>query len=159
MAINPKITSALKTFSGKPLGVMSKALGVASVASVVYDAHVNAVERAKYTDNIESADRFSKQYNQYMSSTRESATVCKLKKHWFDFQQNFSLYHPISKTKGYVGGFLNTVINEAPVVALSVVSLASKSWVGKAAGVALALNGIKTLFVDVFGIGSQHKNI
>ena len=34
MAINPKITSALKTFSGKPLGVMSKALGVASVASV-----------------------------------------------------------------------------------------------------------------------------
>ena len=60
MAINPKITSALKTFSGKPLGVMSKALGVASVASVVYDAHVNAVERAKYTDNLEFISLFTK---------------------------------------------------------------------------------------------------
>lgn len=158
MAISPKITTALKNFSGKPLGVMSKALGVASVASVVYDAHINAKERAIVTDNLESVDRFSKQYDQYMSSTKESATVCKLKKHWFDFQQNFSLYHPISKTKGYVGGFLDTAINELPVIGLSALALASKNWVGKTAGVMLALNGVKTLFVDVFGVGSQKRN-
>lgn len=158
MAISPNVTTALKKFSGKPLGVMSKALGVATVASVIYDAHVNAKERAIVTDNLDSADRYSKQYDQYMSSTKESATVCKLKKHWFDFQQNFSLYHPISKTKGYVGGFLNTAINELPVIGLSALALASKSWVGKASGVILALNGIKTLFVDVLGVGSKKRD-
>lgn len=158
MAISPNITTALKNFSGKPLGVMSKALGVATVASVIYDAHVNAKEKAIVTDNLESVDRFSKQYDQYMSSTKESATVCKLKKHWFDFQQNFSLYHPVSKTKGYVGGFLNTAINELPVIGLSALALGSKSWVGKASGVMLALNGIKTLFVDVFGIGAKKRD-
>ncbi len=158
MAISPNITTALKKFSGKPLGVMSKALGVATVASVIYDAHVNAKEKAIVTDNLESVDRFSRQYDQYMSSTKESATVCKLKKHWFDFQQNFSLYHPISKTKGYVGGFINTAINELPVIGLSALALASKSWLGKASGVMLALNGIKTLFVDVLGVGAKKRD-
>lgn len=158
MAISPNITTALKKFSGKPLGVMSKALGVATVASVIYDAHVNAKEKAIVTDNLESVDRFSRQYDQYMSSTKESATVCKLKKHWFDFQQNFSLYHPISKTKGYVGGFVNTAINELPVIGLSALALASKSWLGKASGVMLALNGIKTLFVDVLGVGAKKRD-
>ena len=158
MAISPNITTALKKFSGKPLGVMSKALGVATVASVIYDAHVNAKEKAIVTDNLESVDRFSRQYDQYMSSTKESATVCKLKKHWFDFQQNFSLYHPISKTKGYVGGFINTAINELPVIGLSALALASKSWLGKASGVMLALNGIKKLFVDVLGVGAKKRD-
>lgn len=158
MAISPNITTALKKISGKPLGVMSKALGVATVASVIYDAHVNAKEKAIVTDNLESVDRFSRQYDQYMSSTKESATVCKLKKHWFDFQQNFSLYHPISKTKGYVGGFINTAINELPVIGLSALALASKSWLGKASGVMLALNGIKTLFVDVLGVGAKKRD-
>ena len=158
MAISPNITTALKKFSGKPLGVMSKALGVATVASVIYDAHVNAKEKAIVTDNLESVDRFSRQYDQYMSSTKESATVCKLKKHWFDFQQNFSLYHPISKTKGYVGGFINTAINELPVIGLSALALASKSWLGKASGVMLALTGIKTLFVDVLGVGAKKRD-
>ena len=158
MAISQNVTTALKKFSGKPLGVMSKALGVATVASVIYDAHVNAKEKAIVTDNLESVDRFSRQYDQYMSSTKESATVCKLKKHWFDFQQNFSLYHPISKTKGYVGGFINTAINELPVIGLSALALASKSWLGKASGVMLALNGIKTLFVDVLGVGAKKRD-
>ena len=160
MAISPNITTALKKFSGKPLGVMSKALGVATVASVIYFSHYNWNERDKaiVTDNLESVDRFSRQYDQYMSSTKESATVCKLKKHWFDFQQNFSLYHPISKTKGYVGGFVNTAINELPVIGLSALALASKSWLGKASGVMLALNGIKTLFVDVLGVGAKKRD-
>lgn len=155
MSIIPKITSAVKTFSGKPLGVMSKALGVASVAAVVYDSHVNGKERAVVTDNIVSADRFSRQYKDYMTSPKESATVCKLKKQWFDFQQSFTLYHPVSKTKGYFGGFCSTAVNELPVLALSAVALASKGILGKTAGVLLALNGVKTLVCDVFGAGSK----
>lgn len=156
MSVIPKVAGAIKTFSGKPLGVMSKALGVATVASVIYDSHVNAKEKAVVTDEIESADRFSKQYNNYLTSTRESATVCKLKKHWFDIQQSFSLYHPTSKAKGYFSGFSSTVVKNAPLVALSAITLASKGILGKTAGVLLAFNGVKTLVCDVFGIGSNH---
>lgn len=155
MSIIPKVTSAIKTFSGKPMGVMSKALGVASVASVIYDSHINGREKAIVTDDLESADRFSRQYKNYMTSTKESATVCGLKKQWFDIQQSFSLYHPASKAKGYFCGFGSTVIKELPVLVLSAVSLASKGILGKTAGVLLALNGVKTLVCDVFGIGSK----
>lgn len=155
MAIVPKLTSAIKSFSGKPLGIMSKALGVASVASVVYDSHVNGREKAIVTDNIESADRFTKQYNNYMTSSKESATVCGLKKQLFDFQQSFSLYHPISKAKGYCLGFGNTIIGELPVLLMSAAALISKGVIGKTAGVLLAATGIKTLVCDVLGVGSK----
>ena len=83
MSISPTITAGLKKFSGKPLGIVSKVLGVASVASVIYDSHVNAKERAIVTDRMESADRFEKQFNQYTTSERGSATVCKMKKQWY----------------------------------------------------------------------------
>lgn len=69
-------------------------------------------------------------------------------------QQSFSFFHPVSKTKGYLAGFVKTICTELPAVALSVVSLASKSWVGKTAGVLLAGNAIKTLVCDVMGVGS-----
>ncbi|MBE7704221.1 MAG: hypothetical protein E7Z90_00245 [Cyanobacteria bacterium SIG29] len=161
MAIIPVITSAVKKFSGKPLGIMSKALGVATVASVVYDSHVNGREKAIVTDNTESADRFFKQYKNYMVSPKESATVCGLKKHWFDFQQSFSLFHPYSKTKGYVGGFGKTIVDEIPNIALGAVALATKGIPSKVAGVLLAVNAVKTCVFDVFGVGSMasSKNI
>lgn len=153
--IIPRITSALRTFSGRPLGIMSKALGAAAVASVVYDSHVNGRERANVTDEIESADRFINQYEQYVTSDKQSATVCGLKKKWFDIQQGFSYYHPVSRAKGYLSGFGNTVISELPVIALSVLALGCKNAVSKGAGVLLALHGLKTLFYDVMGIGKK----
>ncbi len=154
MASISAITTALKKFSGKPLAVTSKVLGAATVAAVVYDSHVNGKEKAIVTDELESADRFIDQYNNYIVSDKESATVAKMKKGWFDMQQSFSFFHPVSKGKGYLKGFGRTVCNELPAVALSAAALLSKGWVGKASGVLLACNAVKTLVCDVLGIGS-----
>ncbi len=154
MASISGITTALKKFSGKPLAVTSKVLGVATVAAVVYDSHVNGKEKAIVTDEIESADRFIDQYNNYIVSDKESATVAKLKKGWFDMQQSFSFFHPVSKGKGYLAGFGKTVCSELPNVVLSGVALFNKGWLGKTSGVLLACNAVKTLVCDVFGIGS-----
>ena len=154
MASISGITTALKKFSGKPLAVTSKVLGAATAAAVLYDAHSLGREKAIVTDDIESADRFIDQYNNYIMSDKESATVAKLKKGWFDMQQSFSFFHPVSKAKGYVAGFGKTLCTELPAVALSVTALASKSWIGKTAGVLLAGNAIKTLVCDVMGVGS-----
>ena len=154
MASISAITTALKKFSGKPLAVTSKVLGAATVASVLYDSHINGREKAIVTDDIESADRFIDQYNNYIVSDKESATVAKLKKGWFDMQQGFSFFHPISKGKGYLTGFGKTVCNELPNVVLSAVALKSKGWLGKASGVLLAANAVKTIVCDVLGVGS-----
>lgn len=151
----PKMVTAIKKFSGKPLGVMSKALGAASVAAVVYDAHVNAKERSYATDSTESADRFISQYNNYRASDTQSATVAGLKKQWYDIQQSFSYYHPISKTKGYLSGFGSSIVTQAPVLGLSALALCCKSGLSKAGGVLLGVHAIKTILYDVIGIGKN----
>lgn len=154
MSVISSITSTAKTLSGRPLGIASKALGVATVASVVYDAHINGRERAYSTDEINTADRFSNQYKQYTTMEKGSATVAKLKKAWFNTQQNFSYYHLFDRTKGYFSGFGKTIVDNLPVLGLSAVALCFKN-VGKVAGGLLALNGIKTLLYDVMGIGAK----
>ena len=153
----PKIATAIKKFSGKPLGVMSKALGAASVAAVVYDAHINAKECSYAVDSSESADRFINQYNNYRASDTQSATVSALKKQWYDIQQSFSYYHPISKAKGYLAGFVNTLVSHAPVLALSALALCCKNVGSKVGGVLLSAHSIKTLLCDVVGVGQQKK--
>ncbi|MCD7878419.1 MAG: hypothetical protein LUG16_00625 [Candidatus Gastranaerophilales bacterium] len=153
-AIIPKITSAAKKFSGKPLAVTSKVLGVAAAASVIYDAHVNGKEKAYACDSKDSADRYFNQYSQYMDCEKESGTLAKLKKLWFDSQQNFSYYHIGSKSKGYLSGVGHTLVNNLPLIGLSAAALKFKN-VGKLAGVALIVHGTKTLLYDVMGIGKK----
>lgn len=156
MAVGSAVTSAVKKFYGKPMGYASKALGVAAVASVLYDAHINAKERSICTDQIESGDRFYNQYKQYMTMQKPSATISRFKKWWFNFQQSLSIFHIGSKVKGYLSGFAETLGNEVPVIALSTMALIPKKPVlNKTAGTFLALHGIKTLLYDVMGLGDK----
>lgn len=152
-----RVTSAIKTFSGKPMGVISKVLGAATCAAVVYDAHINGKEKAGVTDMNDTADRFENQYNQYLVSDKESATICKFKKFWYNVQQDFPYYHVVSRTKGYVGSFVSTLIKDSPLIALSVLAIKTKN-VGKIAGALLAGHGIKTFLYDIMGINAEKKN-
>jgi len=154
MAVIPAITSAAKKISGKPLGIASKVLGAATVASVLYDSHINGREKAYSLDEVSSGDRYYNQYKQFMTMEKPSATLSKMKKWWFNVQQDFSYYHLAARTKGYLSGFGNTIANSLPLVALSAVALKFKTT-GKVAGVLLAANGIKTLLYDVMGIGAK----
>lgn len=158
MSIIPKITSALKTAGGKPLSVASKVLGVATCAAVIYDSHINGRERAYVVDEKETGDRFMNQYSQYMTSEKESAVVCKMKKLWYELQQSFPFYHVTSRTKGYTGGFCKTLIKSLPLIGLSAVALLSKGKIpGKIAGAALAVNAVKTFLYDVAGVGASKQ--
>lgn len=148
------ITNTLKKFSGKPLAITSKALGVASVAAVIYDSHVNGKIKADSTDVNATGDRYFKQYKQFMSTDKNSASVNKLKRVWYDMQQNFSYYHPFYKTKGYLSGFGKTLLNELPIIGLSAIALKCKK-IGKAAGVLLGINAVKVLLFDVLGIAKE----
>ena len=154
MAVIPAIVSGAKKFAGKPMGVASKALAVATTAAVIYDSHINGRERAYSLDEIDSADRYYNQYKQYMTMDKESATISKLKKWWFNLQQSFSYYHIMSRSQGYLSGFGQTIINNLPLIGLSAVALKFKK-VGKVAGALLAANGLKTLVYDVMGIGAK----
>ena len=149
------VATGVKKFYGKPMSVTSKVLGVATVASVVYDSHINGRERAYAMDEIKSADTFYNQYKQYMSVEKDSATICKMKKWWFDVQRNFPLDNIAYKTGGYLSGFGRTVTREIPVLALSALALIPKNkTVNKVAGTFLALNGLQTLLTDVMGVGA-----
>ncbi len=153
-SVIPRITTAAKKFSGKPLGVMSKAIAVATCASVLYDSHINGRERAYSLDEVESADRFYNQYKQFMTSERESATICKLKKIWYNMQQDFPFYHITSRSKGYFAGAGNTLLKNLPLIGLSAVALKFKN-AGKIAGVLLGINALQSVLYDVMGIGAK----
>ena len=153
-SVIPAIKSAAKKISGKPLGIASKVLGVATAASVLYDAHINGRERANSLDSVNSADRYYNQYKQYMTLEKESATLAKMKKWWFDVQQNFSYYHIVTRAKGYLSGFSQTLVSDLPLLGLSAAALKFKN-AGKVAGTLLAANGVKALLYDVMGIGAK----
>lgn len=150
------ITTALKNFSGKPLGIMSKTIGAASVAAVLYDAHVNGKIKAKSTDMDSTAERYFKNYKQFMSTDKQSASINKLKRVWYDIQNNFSYLHPYYKSKGYLTGGGKTLLNDLPILGLSFIALKFKK-VGKIAGLALGFHAIKTLVYDVFGVGRKEN--
>ena len=151
-----KVTSVVKKISGKPMGAASKVLGAATIASVLYDAHVNGKENAICKNRLDSADRFEKAYKNYLESDSESATVCQLKKFWFDSSVGFSIPHIFSSAAGYVSGFGSTIVKDLPYLALSAVAI-KFGKIGKLAGVVLAGAGIKTLAYDVAGIGNNMK--
>lgn len=154
MAVIPAIISGVKKFSGKPMEITSKALAVATTASVIYDSHINGRERAYSLDELDSANRYYNQYKQYMTMDKESATISKMKKWWFNLQQSFPYYHIISRANGYLKGVGETIINSIPLIGLSAVALKFKT-AGKIAGGLLAAAGIKTLMYDVIGIGAK----
>ncbi len=154
-AIN-KIGTTIKKLSGKPLGTASKILGAATLASVVYDAHVNGKERAKSTDILESGTDFYNNYSQYMTMEKESATIAKLKGVWFDIKQNNPFRHMAPQSKGYAQGAGSTLLKALPLIGLSAAALKFKK-VGKAAGVLLAAAAAKTVFYDVIGKGCSKQ--
>ncbi len=152
----PHVKSAVKKFYGKPMTVTSKVLGVASTVAVIYDAHINGKERACSYNENKSADVYFNQYKHYMGSSKDSATLCKMKKWWFNVQRDFPLDNVFYKACGYLSGFGKTVARELPVLALSTLTLAPKNTtVNKVAGTLLAANGLTTLFTDVMGIGAD----
>ena len=74
------ISTALKKISGKPLSIVSKTLAAVSVGAVIYDSHVNGKIKSESTDVDATADRYFKNYKQYVSSDKNSAFVNKLKR-------------------------------------------------------------------------------
>lgn len=151
------ITKISSIFKSNKMSTAAKVIGVATGISVLYDSHVNGKEKAFVTDMNDTADRFSRQYNQYMTCDKESAVICKLKKMWYEMQQDVQSFHLISKLKGYAAGFGSTLLNALPFVGLSAVAIKSKGNLGKVSAVLLALNGLKTIIYDVMGIGVRHK--
>ena len=155
MAVIPAMTSAVKKFYGKPMHVTSKVLGVATTAAVIYDSHINGREGAYAMNEIKTADTFYNQYKNFMTLDKDSATLSKMKKWWFNVQREFPFDNFAYKTGGYISGFGRTVTREMPVLALSALALIPKNpMVNKVAGTLLGANGLYTFLTDVVGIGS-----
>ena len=103
----------------------------------------------------ETAERLCSTYKQYMSMDDNSQTIADLKKKWFRTQQSFSFYHMLSKVKGYASGAAQVLTNNLPELGLAAVAIATRKFnmAGKIAAGILTLKGIKSICVDVIGIG------
>jgi hypothetical protein len=146
-----------KKIAGKPMAVASKVIGAGTIASVLYDAHINGREKAFITDELSSADRFYRLHKQYMTSDKNSATVSQMKNGWFLGQMSNNCAHFGNKIRGYLSGFGETVFNNVPRLLLSAVSLRFNK-LGKVAGTLLALDWGKTYITDVMGLGAKDPN-
>ena len=153
-SIKNSIVTNAKKFAGKPMGVASKVVGAGTIASVLYDAHVNGRERAFVNDDLNSADRFYNLHKQYMTSDKNSATVSQMKRGWFLGQMTNGCSHFANKVGGYLGGFGETLFNNIPRLLLSAVALRFNK-LGKVAGALLTFDWAKTFLLDVVGIGSK----
>jgi len=153
-----KVPEAAKKISGKPLGVASKVFGVSTIASVLYDAHVNGSEKADVYDSKATANKLYNDNNQYLTMNRKSATIAKFKRCWYDFQQGLGILHFGNRVKGYTSEFCSTIGANLPYLALAAVALKFKN-AGKIAGAALGVLGLKTLLFDVAGLGAKKEKI
>ena len=151
------VTTALKKFSGKPLSVVSKAIGAVSAASVIYDMHVHGKESALSTDRIETGNISYNNYREYMQMDSDSAVTAKAKKVWYDMKNAPAVYHPILLAGGYIKGAVNRFINVLPIAVLSVLALKCKG-LGKVAGVLLAGHAVKSVLFDVIGLGRKGRS-
>jgi hypothetical protein len=164
--IGKAVAGAAKSFvSGSPVQVGSRILGAATAASLVYDSHINGRERAYSLDEVASGDRLMNMNRQYMQSNSSSATVSQLKKGFFYGQMASPCFHFWTKIKGYAQGFGQTVINNLPRIGLCAATLLGMKSGNKAlktagtvAGGLLAADWVRTLAVDVLGIGSKSKD-
>lgn len=152
------IRPVAKKIAGKPLGIASKAIGAATIASAIYDAHVNGVERADTYDSKTTANRMYNQNNLYNTMNKKSATIAKFKKYWYDFNQCSSYSHLKNRVVGYFGEFGSTIAANFTNLVLAGVALKCKK-AGKVAGVLLALNAAKTFVFDVAGVGAKKEQI
>ena len=158
--VTNKLTNVAKKLSGKPLLYGAKAMGVVATAAVLYDAHVNGVERAIVKDDVDTANRVYNQHYQSRTSDHNSATIAKMKNVWYDMQQAFPFNHSTSKVFGYMAGFGMSLVKNIPVLALSAVSVLAKNPIAsKVAGSLVAAYGAKVVFDDVITTKSPKKLI
>lgn len=156
--VKTKVVNVAKKLGGKPLLYASKGVGVVATAAVLYDAHINGVEKAIVKDDIDTANRFYNQHRQFRMSNTNSATVSKMKNVWYEMQQSFPFNHSTSKVFGYLGGFCMTVAKNLPVLALSAVSVLAKNpTVSKVAGSLIAAYGAKVVCDDVIANDFSEK--
>ncbi len=146
--------TAVKKFSGKPMAVTSKIIGAGTIASVLYDAHINGRERAYTLDEQNSGDRLCNLHKQYMTSNKNSATISQMKKGWFYAQMSNGCAHSANKISGYLGGFGETLFNNIPKLLVSAVALRFQK-LGKIAGALLGVDWAKTYLVDVVGLTAK----
>ena len=158
-AVTSRIKNEAKKFSQKPLETTSKALGFASVLTVLYDSHRNGKENALVQDYFDSSERFSGNLQNKMVLYRRSQTIANAKDAWYNFHQTLSFPHIVSKIEGYVCGFGQNLIGNIPEIALSLIALNTKNHklLGQTAGVLLGINAIKTFVHDVMGVGSNKE--
>ena len=164
--IGKAVAGAAKSFvSGSPVQVGSRIIGAATAASLVYDSHINGRERAFTLDEVASGNRLMNMNRQYKQSNSSSATVSQMKKGLFYGQMASPCFHFWTKLSGYVQGFGHTIINNLPRIGLCAATLLGMKSGNKAmktagvvAGGLVAADWLRTIAVDVLGIGSKSKD-
>ncbi len=153
-----KVPALTKKISGKPLETASKVVGAGVIVSSIYDAHVNGAERADIFDSINTANKMHNDYKQYISLDKESATLAKLKRYWYDIKQNTIDFHFMNKTRGYLGSFSSTILSNTLNILLAVAAIKMKK-AGKIAGTILTLHAAKTVLFDVLELGRKKEKL
>lgn len=153
------ITTALKKFSGKPLAITSNVIAAASVASVIYDAHISGKEESVVKYERDVSNKLYNNYKQYIGSSSGSATVAQLKKWWYNTKQDYTLDNQASRVVGYASGAMNKIGPNLPVLGLSAIALLGKKIFCKLAGGLLALNAAKIIASDVIFAPYKKENV
>lgn len=146
-----------------PLTIVSKLLGAAGAAAVLYEANVVGVTKSKKAQIVSVSDRLP---DQYVASTKldiESPITAKIKEKTFEWQLDWNLPEFLSGIKGYFEGAIESLSNNIIPAALATGALVFGGLLGRGSGkslaklcaLGLAAVGVKRLLYDTWGIGRE----
>lgn len=133
--------------------IVCKAVGVAGLAAVTYDAYGMAQHHSSALAAEMTADTFEKAVAAERSNSTASYTTGAMQKKVADLRMKNPIIPIYGKVKGFIEGFITSLGDNVIPVILSSAALAAKGKIQKAGAWGLGIFGLYQIAKEGFGLG------
>ena len=133
--------------------IVCKAVGIAGLSAVTYDAFAIAKHHSEAGAAEASADVFMKTVAAERSNSTASHVSGAVQNKIADLRMKNPVVPLFGKVKGFISGFFSTLGDNIIPIGLSSLALATKGFVQKASAWGLGIYGAYILAKEGFGMG------
>ena len=141
--------------NAKVANIVYKTVGVAGMSAVLYDAAAKAKRQSTVGAEELSADVFESSYAAKRSSSKESHLTSAVQRKISDLRMKNPLIPLIGKTKGFIGGFFDSLGDNIIPIIFSSMAMAAKGTFQKAGAWGLGIYAIYQVAKEGFGLGKS----
>lgn len=138
------------------LNYLTKAVGVAGLGLIAYDAHYAGKMEAPVYEKNHKAESLADRYIDDTKLESPSVIQSAVKKRLFQYNMDENLTGFFTSTAGYLKGFTSMLVGNVVPLGLSVGTFLGKGTFSKLCGAGLIAYGGIFLLQEAFGIGKSH---